>query len=71
MHHKVFILDGRTTVFGSFNFSEGADRENDENCLIVDDRELAAAFGREFERVLEAARSPPPERPTPERQRPR
>ena len=70
MHHKVFILDGRTVIFGSFNFSDGADRDNDENCLIVDDPGLAGAFQQEFERVLGAAKSPAP-RATPERERPR
>lgn len=71
MHHKVFVVDGRTVVFGSFNFSQNAERDNDENCLIVDDQGLAAAFGREFERVLTAAKSPPPRRATPDRDRPR
>ena len=71
MHHKVFVLDGRTVVFGSYNFSDNAERENDENCLIVDDPSLAAAFGGEFERVLEAARNPAQRRATPERERPR
>jgi phosphatidylserine/phosphatidylglycerophosphate/cardiolipin synthase-like enzyme len=41
MHHKVFVLDGKTVVFGSFNFSGGAQDSNDENLLIVDDAPLA------------------------------
>ena len=32
MHHKVIIIDGRTVIFGSFNFSNNADKDNDENC---------------------------------------
>ena len=71
MHHKVFVLDGTTVIFGSFNFSANADRDNDENCLIVDDPGLAGAFAGEFERVLAAARNPAPRRATPERERPR
>ena len=67
----MFILDGRTTVLGSFNFSDGADRENDENSLIVDDAELAGAFSQEFERILVAAKNPAQQRATPERERPR
>jgi len=59
MHHKVFILDGQTVVFGSFNFSRNADKENDENLLIVDDTSLAQAFTAEFERVLAQAKNPP------------
>ncbi len=57
MHHKVFIVDGRTVVFGSFNFSASADTENDENLLIVDDAGLAQAFEAEFGRVYSLART--------------
>ena len=56
MHHKVFIVDGQTVVFGSFNFSQNAETENDENLLIVDDPSLAAKFEAEFQRVYRQAR---------------
>lgn len=59
MHHKVFIVDGRTVMLGSFNFSQNAENSNDENLLIVDDAELAAQFGAEFERVYAQAKNPP------------
>jgi len=59
MHHKVFILDGRTVLFGSFNFSNNADKDNDENILFVDDPALAQAFEAEFQRVREVALNPP------------
>ncbi|HLH21561.1 MAG TPA: phospholipase D-like domain-containing protein [Chloroflexota bacterium] len=71
MHHKVFILDDATTLFGSFNFSDGANRDNDENLLIVDDPGFAQAFIQEFDRVLAVAKSPAPVRATPRKQRPR
>lgn len=71
MHHKVFVLDGRTTVFGSFNFSDGADRDNDENCLIVDDPAFAARFSEEADRMLALAKSPASARATPEKEQPR
>ena len=57
MHHKVFIVDRRTVIFGSFNFSKNADEDNDENLLIVDDPTLAEAFYTEFRRVYLNARS--------------
>jgi len=59
MHHKVFIVDGQMVIFGSFNFSQSADTENDENLLIVDEPALAQAFTAEFERVLAQAKNPP------------
>jgi phosphatidylserine/phosphatidylglycerophosphate/cardiolipin synthase-like enzyme len=61
MHHKVFIVDGQTAIFGSFNFSQNAENENDENLLIVDDTKLAQAFTAEFQRVYEQAKNPPKE----------
>jgi phosphatidylserine/phosphatidylglycerophosphate/cardiolipin synthase-like enzyme len=59
MHHKVFIIDRKTVIFGSFNFSNNAERDNDENLLIVDDPALAQAFEAEFQRVREQALNPP------------
>jgi phosphatidylserine/phosphatidylglycerophosphate/cardiolipin synthase-like enzyme len=59
MHHKVFIVDEQTVIFGSFNFSQNAENENDENLLIVDDVSLAQAFEAEFARVYEQAKNPP------------
>jgi phosphatidylserine/phosphatidylglycerophosphate/cardiolipin synthase-like enzyme len=59
MHHKVIVIDDRVTVAGSFNFSSNADKDNDENLLIVTDPGFAAAFAAEFERVLAVAKNPP------------
>jgi phosphatidylserine/phosphatidylglycerophosphate/cardiolipin synthase-like enzyme len=57
MHHKVIIIDDRITIFGSFNFSENADKRNDENLLIVEDPAIARAFKTEYERVLAVAKA--------------
>jgi phosphatidylserine/phosphatidylglycerophosphate/cardiolipin synthase-like enzyme len=62
MHHKVIVVDNRYTVFGSYNFSDNASEDNDENCLIVDDPKFAAAFMAEIERVVATAKNPPPRR---------
>lgn len=56
MHHKVIILDQMVTIAGSFNFSVGADRDNDENILIIHSRTIAQQFEEEFQRVLAQAR---------------
>jgi phosphatidylserine/phosphatidylglycerophosphate/cardiolipin synthase-like enzyme len=56
MHHKVLILDGTVTVAGSFNFSESADRQNDENVLIFQSPQIARRFEEEFQRVYGAAK---------------
>ncbi|MBI3740769.1 MAG: phospholipase [Chloroflexi bacterium] len=59
MHHKVFIVDGKTVVLGSFNFSQNAETSNDENLLIIDDAAIAQKFTEEFARVYEQAKNPP------------
>jgi phosphatidylserine/phosphatidylglycerophosphate/cardiolipin synthase-like enzyme len=55
MHHKVIIIDERTVIFGSYNFSLNAEEDNDENLLIVDDPAFAAPFLTEFERIFTQA----------------
>ncbi len=59
MHHKVIVIDDRVSIFGSFNFSSSADRDNDENLLIVEDVGVAAAFEAEYQRVRATAINPP------------
>jgi phosphatidylserine/phosphatidylglycerophosphate/cardiolipin synthase-like enzyme len=68
MHHKVILLDDRVTIFGSFNFSDNADKDNDENLLIVDDPTFSGQFEQEYQRVLATAKNPPNRKqPTSER----
>jgi phosphatidylserine/phosphatidylglycerophosphate/cardiolipin synthase-like enzyme len=59
MHHKVILLDDRITIFGSFNFSDNADKDNDENLLVVTDPTFTAQFEQEYQRVLAVAKNPP------------
>ncbi len=59
MHHKVIIIDDRIVIFGSFNFSDNANTQNDENLLIVDNAEIARAFKAEYDRVVAVAKNPP------------
>jgi len=51
MHHKVFIIDEKVVVTGSFNPSKNGDTRNDENMLIIHDPAVAALYVEEFERV--------------------
>jgi phosphatidylserine/phosphatidylglycerophosphate/cardiolipin synthase-like enzyme len=51
MHHKVFIVDERIVVMGSYNFSQSAEERNDENLLILYNPEIAEQFMLEFQRV--------------------
>jgi len=53
MHHKVIIIDDYRVITGSFNFSENADKKNDENILIIDDEAVAKIYLKEFQRVYQ------------------
>lgn len=55
LHHKVFIVDERIVIAGSFNFSRNADERNDENVLILHSPAIAAAYLAEWERVWDVA----------------
>ena len=55
LHHKVFVIDGETVATGSYNFSANADKSNDENALILHNRELAQAFLDEFKGIQQIA----------------
>jgi len=52
MHHKVIIIDGDTVVTGSYNFSNAAEKKNDENVLIIHGPDIAKAYTAEFERLM-------------------
>ncbi|MEK6845802.1 MAG: phospholipase D-like domain-containing protein, partial [Nanoarchaeota archaeon] len=55
MHHKVFIIDNETVITGSFNPTQGGDKRNDENVLIISSPEIAKKFVEEFEKVYVVA----------------
>ncbi|MBC7386866.1 MAG: competence protein ComE [Cryobacterium sp.] len=52
-HHKFAVVDGRRVIFGSHNWSDAANRGNDETLLVIDDERSAQAFDREFERAYQ------------------
>src|SRR5271165_3316088 len=43
-HNKVIVLDGRTVITGSFNFTASADTRNAENVVILDSPDVAGWF---------------------------
>jgi phosphatidylserine/phosphatidylglycerophosphate/cardiolipin synthase-like enzyme len=51
MHHKFAILDGETLLTGSYNWTRGAARDNEENLIVTNDRRLLASFKTTFERL--------------------
>ncbi len=53
MHHKVIIIDGEIVVTGSYNLTRSAEIKNDENTLVIHDRDLAEIFLTEFEWIFQ------------------
>jgi phosphatidylserine/phosphatidylglycerophosphate/cardiolipin synthase-like enzyme len=66
LHHKLRVIDGAAIICGSFNYTDPANRLNDENILVIGDledenplaqaaqRELAAFALQEIDRMIEA-----------------
>lgn len=55
MHHKVMIIDESIVIFGSYNFTNSAEMKNDENLLVIYNKDIAAQFIAEFQRVYAQA----------------
>ena len=51
MHHKVFIIDKKIVVTGSFNPTMSGDIRNDENIVIIYDEKIAKEFLEEYDRI--------------------
>ncbi len=52
VHHKVFIIDNRTVITGSYNPTKSGTTRNDENILIIHSKKVAGAYQREFQSLL-------------------
>ena len=54
LHHKFAVIDRRTVITGSHNWSNAANYNNDETLLVIQDNPTVAAhFNREFDRLYE------------------
>jgi phosphatidylserine/phosphatidylglycerophosphate/cardiolipin synthase-like enzyme len=50
-HSKVFIIDNKTVITGSFNPTKSANTKNDENIIILRQPEIVQKYVDEFERL--------------------
>ncbi|MBP0021902.1 MAG: competence protein ComE [Cyanobacteria bacterium SBLK] len=55
LHHKVGIIDRKTVITGSHNWSATANNNNDETLLIIENPVVAAHYHREFTRLYNNA----------------
>jgi phosphatidylserine/phosphatidylglycerophosphate/cardiolipin synthase-like enzyme len=53
MHHKVMVIDGEIVITGSYNLTRSAELYNDENVLVIHDRQVAEVFLAEFDWIYQ------------------
>jgi phosphatidylserine/phosphatidylglycerophosphate/cardiolipin synthase-like enzyme len=55
LHHKLAVIDSRTVITGSFNWSPSAAHQNDETLLVIESPLLAQHFDQEINRLWKGA----------------
>jgi phosphatidylserine/phosphatidylglycerophosphate/cardiolipin synthase-like enzyme len=55
LHHKFAVVDNKTVITGSFNWSPSAAHTNDETLLVIHSPQLAKHFTREMDHLWESA----------------
>ncbi|MFW6156231.1 MAG: phospholipase D-like domain-containing protein [Armatimonadota bacterium] len=51
LHHKVAIIDEARVILGSYNWTLAANNRNDENLLVLSNREVAGLFTAAFDEL--------------------
>jgi phosphatidylserine/phosphatidylglycerophosphate/cardiolipin synthase-like enzyme len=51
MHDKVAIIDSRIILAGSFNWTDTAENNNNENLIVIHSVEVAARYESEFQKI--------------------
>jgi phosphatidylserine/phosphatidylglycerophosphate/cardiolipin synthase-like enzyme len=49
MHNKFAVIDGKVLITGSFNWTAGAEHRNEENLLVITDKDLSQKYADRFE----------------------
>ena len=57
MHHKFAILDGRTALTGSYNWTLESEEENYDHLVILQDPQVLESYRREFDLLWQEAGS--------------
>ena len=51
-HNKIMVIDSRTILTGSFNFTKAAEENNAENLLVIEDVALAKKYSDNWQKHL-------------------
>lgn len=54
-HNKVMVLDGKTVITGSYNFTKAAEAKNAENLLVIQSGDLAKIYTDNWNQHLKHA----------------
>lgn len=55
MHHKFLVVDGRLVLTGSYNYTDQATEQHDENLVVLHSTGVASRFASEFTRVADSS----------------
>lgn len=61
LHHKFGVVDNKTAIVGSQNWSDAANYTNDETLIVVEAAGIAGQYAQEYERVKRKSRMGVPE----------
>ena len=54
LHHKSMVLERQVTITGSFNYTDQANRFNDENLFFIHNPDIAEYYIQEIERIFDS-----------------
>jgi phosphatidylserine/phosphatidylglycerophosphate/cardiolipin synthase-like enzyme len=57
MHNKFALIDGKELLTGSFNWTATANEKNEENLLILTDKDLIKKYEERFEYLWQSSRA--------------
>lgn len=60
LHHKFAVVDNKTVIVGSQNWSHSANYVNDEMVIVINSPAISEQYGQEYERVKKSAQIGPP-----------
>jgi phosphatidylserine/phosphatidylglycerophosphate/cardiolipin synthase-like enzyme len=53
MHNKFAVNDGIITYTGSYNHTDNATTKNDENYIIIRDKDVGETYEKQFQKIWE------------------
>jgi phosphatidylserine/phosphatidylglycerophosphate/cardiolipin synthase-like enzyme len=56
LHHKFAVIDHKTVIAGSHNWTKAGNNSNDETLLVIENPIIAAHYLREFDRLYANSR---------------